>query len=270
MNFFDVKKFNFKKNKGQNFLKNKDIINKIIESGNFNKEKSGIIEIGSGAGAITDSLVLNCKKLIGIEIDPELVLILQKKYENYKHIEIIEQDFLKIDLEKLIKEKFVDFDKKDITIISNLPYYITSPIIFKLLSCTNYINSFILMMQKEVADRIQASINTKKYNNLSIVTSYYCDISKVIDVNKDNFIPIPKVDSSVLKFDINKKFKINDEEKFLYFIRKIFNNKRKTINNNLKNYLDCNGEKSKNILNDAKINYKLRPENITLDKYYEL
>lgn len=262
-------KFYFKKSKGQNFLKNKDIIKEIVKSAKLNKEQSAVIEIGPGNGALTNEILLHCKKLAVIEIDPQLVDILNKKYENNSKIVIIKDDILNTNLKLLIKDEFSNFLPKHITIISNLPYYITAPIIFKLYSLFDFVNCFILMVQKEVGERIIAKPNTKKYNNLSIISQFYCDIEKIIDVNKENFYPIPKVDSVVLKFNFNIKYDIENKKEFFDFIKAAFFNKRKTILNNLKLFLS-NKEKAESLLKTNNINANLRAENISLNDFYNL
>ncbi len=266
----EKEKFYFKKSKGQNFLRDKNIIDKIINSANLELTKSAVIEIGPGNGALTDKIIKICKKLIVIEIDSHLIKILQKKYAKNKNIEIIQEDILQVNLKQLIEEKLSEFDFKNIIIISNLPYYITSPVLFKLFSINLYISSFVLMMQKEVGERILANTGTKKYNNLSIISKFYCDIEQIAVVNKNCFFPVPKVDSIVLKFIINKKYNMKNEIEFLYFVRIMFNNKRKMILNNLSSYLNKSKDETKKILSFSNINPSYRPEKLNLENYYNL
>ncbi len=257
----------YKKRFGQNFLKNQTVINKIVKSCNINKETM-VIEIGPGLGALTDIIIPKCKKMICIEIDFQLAEILKNKYVKYNNVKIIQKDILKIDLKSLIKENF-KAKKENIIVISNLPYYITSPILFRLFSINEYINFAVLMMQKEVGNRILAKPQSKEYNNLSIVSKYYSDIEKITNIHKTEFCPVPKVDSVVLKFTMNKKYNIQDEADFLIFIRQCFLNKRKTILNNISNIIQ-DKEITKVILDKSKITHNLRPENLKLEDYFNI
>lgn len=265
------KNFKFKKKLGQNFLIDKNIVNKIIASTNINKNKSYVIEIGPGNGALSDIIIKNSKKLILIELDKILVKQLEKKYKNYKNYKIINEDVLKLNLKKIIKEEFININPKDILIVSNLPYYITSSILFKIFELKNEIKSFTLMMQKEVGERILALPNSKKYNNLTIFSNYFCDIKNICYVKNTSFIPKPKVDSIVLNFTFNVKIKLNDKEEkqFLKFIKLMFLNKRKTILNNLKNIINSK-EIALDILKKIEINSNLRPENLKLNQFFQI
>ncbi|WP_236682146.1 16S rRNA (adenine(1518)-N(6)/adenine(1519)-N(6))-dimethyltransferase RsmA [Spiroplasma eriocheiris] len=257
-----------KKRFGQNFLTNKHIINLIIDSV-LGDSDQGIIEIGPGMGALTAEIIYKAAKTVAIEIDDNLIDFLINKYQTVKNFKVIHQDILKTNLDQLVAEEFSNL--QEVNIISNIPYYITSPIIFKLLKITNpKVKSFVLMMQKEVGERILAQPNTKSYNNLSIVCQFYCDIEKVTLVGKNNFVPVPKVDSIVLKFTFNKKYHdIKNEGSFLEFIRSMFSTKRKTILNNLGNYLK-NKRQAETILTSLKYSHNLRSENLTLNDFYLL
>ncbi|AGM25578.1 16S rRNA (adenine(1518)-N(6)/adenine(1519)-N(6))-dimethyltransferase RsmA [Spiroplasma chrysopicola] len=256
------------KSKGQNFLKNKHIINNIVDAANIT-EQTAILEIGPGMGALTDKIIIKAGKVVVIEIDPKLVLFLQQKYAHHQNLKIIKADILKVDINQLLAAEFDDFNV--VNVISNLPYYITSPIIFKLLTSSNpKIKVLILMMQKEVGERILAQPNNKQYNNLSVVCQYYCDIKKVCLVGKNNFFPVPKVDSIVLAFTFNKKnLVIDNETKFLEFIRTLFAHKRKTI---LNNFATITKDKTlaTTVLNNLGYNLNLRAENLSLNDFYQI
>ncbi len=256
-----------KKSKGQNFLTNAYFINKIVDSA-FEFPKTNILEIGPGMGALTNEILAKANKFICVEIDPDLVRYLTIKFKN-QNLKIIEADILTIDLETLFATEFSD--NNPISIISNIPYYITSPIIFKLLKIKNpKVKEIILMMQKEVGERIMAQPNSKVYNNLSIVCQFYSDIEKVCLVGRNNFVPVPKVDSVVLKFKLNQKYPdLKNEEDFISFIRAMFATKRKTILNNLATILN-DKTSAQNIL--LKLNYalNLRSESLTLNDFYIL
>ncbi|WHQ37594.1 ribosomal RNA small subunit methyltransferase A [Spiroplasma sp. SV19] len=256
-----------KKSKGQNFLTNSYFINKIVDSA-FELSKTNILEIGPGMGALTNEILKKANKFVCVEVDPDLVKYLTIKFQN-QNLKIIEADILTLDLETLFVTDFPD--DNPISIISNLPYYITSPIIFKLLKIKNpKVKEIILMMQKEVGERIMAQSNSKVYNNLSIVCQFYSDIEKVCFVGRNNFVPAPKVDSVVLKFKLNRKYPdLKNEEDFIMFIRAMFATKRKTILNNLATILH-NKTLAQDIL--LKLNYSLtlRSESLTLNDFYIL
>lgn len=194
---------------GQNFLSDNKIIKKIVNAETIvNKQ---IIEIGPGLGNLTQELVKTAKKVVAIEIDKKLVPILREEFIDNYNIKIINQDFLKINIQQLIADEFNS--QEDIIVIANLPYYLTSPIIIKLLENVDYFSSFVLMMQKEVAQRLSAQPNNKVYNNLSVMVQYYCQVSILFDVKPQSFFPQPKITSSVVLFTIKKqRIKINEDK----------------------------------------------------------
>ncbi|WP_338955603.1 16S rRNA (adenine(1518)-N(6)/adenine(1519)-N(6))-dimethyltransferase RsmA [Spiroplasma endosymbiont of Polydrusus cervinus] len=256
-----------KKIKGQNFLTNPYFINLIVDSA-FDLPKTNILEIGPGMGALTSYILAKGNKLVCVEIDSDLVKYLTVKFKD-QNLKVIEADILNLDLETLFLTEF--FDNNPISIISNIPYYITSPIIFKLLKIKNSkVTEIILMMQKEVGERIMAQPNFKAYNSFSVVCQFYSDIEKVSLVGRNNFMPVPKVDSIVLKFKLNKKYpSLKDEEEFINFVRMMFATKRKTILNNLSGIVN-----DKTLASDVllKLHYSLnlRSENLSLNDFYIL
>lgn len=256
-----------KKKLGQNFLKENNVIKRIIELADIN-EQTAVIEIGPGIGALTDEIVKYCKKTVAFEIDNQLVTFLKEKYQD-KNIEILNADILKIDLNQIIDQQFSEFEK--IIIISNLPYYTSTPILFKIFSLNNKkISKLIFMLQKEVGERITAKKDSNNYNNLTVVTSFYSDPRIILKVSRNNFIPVPKVDSVVLEFLINKKYNLENEEAFLDFIRTIFQNKRKIILNNIATYFKKGKIEIKQKLNDINIDENNRPQNLSLENYFEI
>ncbi|MGI6582184.1 MAG: 16S rRNA (adenine(1518)-N(6)/adenine(1519)-N(6))-dimethyltransferase RsmA [Erysipelotrichaceae bacterium] len=217
-----------KKKFGQNFLVEPIIIKKIVEE---ITEGSIIIEIGAGLGAITQVLAQKAKEVIAYEIDSDLVEILNENLKNYGNIKIINEDFLKVDLESLL-----NFYNQKVTIVSNLPYYITTEILTKVLQSSDKINKIIAMMQKEVADRFTKNKKGKDYSVLQIMAQYYCDVKSLTKVSKNNFIPTPKVDSEILIFEIKEDYKKIEDEKLLFDIVKAsFSQRRKMILSNLNN-----------------------------------
>ncbi len=224
-----MEKFEFKKSLGQNFLIDNNIKRKIVDSASIDSE-SLILEVGPGNGAITKLLVEKDVPVIAFEIDTRLKSELDKiKSDNLK---VIYGDFLNVNLDDVLK----NYKYSNIHLIANLPYYITTPIINKVISevC---IDEMIIMVQKEVGDRFKAKPGTKDYNSLSVFLQYYFDIEKVALVSKNSFIPRPKVDSIVVKFTRKKELLyVKDEEMFFKFVRDSFKQKRKNLRNNLREY----------------------------------
>lgn len=255
-----VKKF------GQNFLINNNIIDKIVKTSNF-KDEDGIVEIGAGIGHLTNKLLSTAQKVVTIEIDKKLIPVLEKELNEYKNLKIINDDFLNLDLKKIINEEFAINQK--IHVIANLPYYITSQIVLKLLENIELFDSFTLMMQKEVAQRFCAKPKTKVYNNLSVMCQFYCDVKFFFDVSPNNFTPIPNVTSSVVYFKVNPKFQLDEPQLFWKFVRSCFVNKRKTLVNNLGIYLNSK-EKAVNLINDLSWSLTIRSEELTFSMFYQL
>ncbi len=249
-------KFNYKKSLGQNFLMDKNKIKQIVDAIDVN-EKDLIVEIGPGAGAITREIIKKNSDVICFEIDTRL----EKKLSEIKSskINIVYKDFLKINL-----YDYIDYSKYNkIVFVGNLPYYITTAIINKIIEY-NHADEIIIMVQKEVAERFMAKPNSKKYNSLSIFLQYQFDIKKVCDVSKNCFEPIPKVDSIVIKFIKNNKYKVNNEEVFYKLIKDSFRQKRKNLRNNLKTY-DLN--KIEKILNQINKDLTFRAENLSIEDF---
>ncbi|WP_434328664.1 16S rRNA (adenine(1518)-N(6)/adenine(1519)-N(6))-dimethyltransferase RsmA [Mycoplasma capricolum subsp. capricolum] len=254
-----------KKYYGQNFISDLNLINKIVDVLDQNKDQL-IIEIGPGKGALTKELVKRFDKVVVIEIDQDMVEILKTKF-NHSNLEIIQADVLEIDLKQLISK----YDYKNISIISNTPYYITSEILFKTLQISDLLTKAVFMLQKEVALRICSNKNENNYNNLSIACQFYSQRNFEFVVNKKMFYPIPKVDSAIVSLTFNNIYKkqINDDKKFIEFVRILFNNKRKTILNNLNNIIQ-NKNKALEYLKTLNISRNLRPEQLDIDEYIKL
>lgn len=249
-------KFNYKKSLGQNFLMDKNKINQIIESIEVGKNDL-IVEIGPGAGAITKELVKKNCDVLCFEIDIRLKDILSKIDSD--KLEIVYQDFLTINL-----SDYIDYSKyKKIIFVGNLPYYITTAIINKIIDY-NHADEIVIMVQKEVAERFMAKPNSKKYNSLSVFLQYHFNIEKVCDVSKNFFEPIPKVDSTVIKFKKSNKYKVNNETVFYKLIKDSFTQKRKNLKNNLKSY---DLIKIENILKKINKDLTYRAESLTIEDF---
>ena len=226
------KEFYFKKKFGQNFIVDENIIDKIVESSNIDKDTL-VIEIGPGAGSLTYKLGLKAKNVLCYEIDTTVKDILNENIKDLNNVEVIYQDFLKIDVNNDLKK----YEYKKLYVVANLPYYITTPIITKIIEDELDVDKIVAMVQKEVGDRFKANVGTKYYNSLTIYLNYYFDIKKVMNVSRNVFIPKPNVDSLVLEFDKKEKLEdINNLELFFKLVRDSFKQKRKTLRNNLKKY----------------------------------
>lgn len=226
-----------KKKFGQNFLVDNNILNSIVSASELNKN-IGVIEIGPGLGSLTEHLVNNAGFVLCYEIDSEMIYYLEDNLKNYNNFKVLNQDILEANINQDIETYFKNYDK--IYVVANLPYYITTPIILGLLEKTNRISKYVMMMQKEVADRICGNPKTKDYNALSIAIKYRAQAKKAFNVSRECFIPAPNVDSSVIILDVyeNKIYNVKDEKFFFKFIRLCFSQRRKTLINNLQNYYD--------------------------------
>lgn len=226
------KNFKFKKKYGQNFIIDENIINKIVENSNIDKNTL-VIEIGPGAGSLTKKLAQNAKQVLCYEIDETLKIVLNDLVMEFNNIDIFYQDFLKSNILDDLKQ----YQYEKLYIVANLPYYITTPIIMEVIEDNIPVDKIVVMVQKEVGDRFKATPGTKDYNSLSIFLNYYFDISKLMDVSRNVFLPKPNVDSIVVEFKKNKKnYNIKNEKLFFQLIHDSFQQKRKTIKNNLNKY----------------------------------
>lgn len=253
---------NFKKKFGQNFLQDNNILEKIANSVDITCDDL-VIEIGPGAGALTNKLIQKTNKLVCFEIDTDLQNYLSK-YEDMG-AQIIYGDFLKQDVNKVID----NYSYNNLYIIANLPYYITTPIIEKIIDDNLPVKNCIFMVQKEVADRLKAKVGTKQYNSLTIFIDYYFEVKKLFDVNRNSFYPRPNVDSSIISLEKreNKKVEVNNEQIFFKLIRDAFTYKRKTLKNNLKNY---NLEVIEQILNKYNLDLSVRAENLSIEIFADI
>lgn len=255
-----MKNFEYKKSLGQNFLVDKQILDKIIKNIDLDKNNL-IIEIGPGSGNLTKELVKLDSFVIAFEIDKRLESELSKIESN--NFNLYFEDFLKADLKGILSKYKYD----NLYVVANIPYYITTPIIQKIYDETEA-KEFILMVQKEVGDRFMASPRTKEYNSLSVFLQYNYDITKVTNVSKNSFYPVPKVDSAVIKF-VKKVDKICalSEDKFYKLVKDSFRFKRKNIKNNLKNY---DLSKIEEILKKYNKDLTVRAEELSIEEFIEI
>lgn len=265
--------FSFKKSLGQNFLIDTNILKRIVDFSELKEEETGTIEIGPGIGALTEQLARASKKVVAFEIDTRLLPILAETLSPYTNVKVIHQDVLKADVAKAIAEEFADM--KDIMVVANLPYYVTTPIIMKLLEERLPIRGIVVMLQKEVADRISAEPGTKDYGSLSIAIQYYTKPETVMIVPKTVFVPQPNVDSAVIRLTKREKPAVSviDENFFFHVTRASFAQRRKTLLNNLTSQLPEGKEKKEEIiraLSSSGIDPKRRGETLSLEEFARL
>lgn len=266
-----IQKYGFKltKSLGQNFLINENILNEIIEAADITKDDV-VLEIGTGIGTLTSKLCERAKRVVAVEIDKNLLPILNETLSAYQNIDIINKDILKTDINEELKSLGIN---QKVKVVANLPYYITTPIIMKILEEKVNVSVMVLMLQKEVANRINAQHSTKDYGSLSIAVQYYCDTQIVCKVPKNSFIPEPNVDSLVIKLTANEKRKveIEDEELFFKLVRGSFAKRRKTILNSLTGYEDlADKEKLEKLFEISQIDSKRRGETLTIQEFAKL
>ena len=257
--------FKFSRSLGQNFLTNKKVIDEIVEGADITKEDL-VIEIGPGIGVLTAAAAEKAGKVIAIEIDTNLVTILGDTLAEFDNVKVINENVLKLNLAKIIEEEAGDY--KAVKVIGNLPYYITTAIIMKLLEEKLPVESITIMMQKEVADRIKSSPGSRIYGAISVAVQYYCRVNIVEDVPKEYFMPMPKVDSAVLRLDVRKEAPVNllDEKMFFRCIKAGFSQRRKTLLNSLTGTGFGKGVISKCLVN-AGIDGKRRAETLSLSDF---
>lgn len=264
--------FSFKKSLGQNFLIDTNILNRIVDHANLSEE-SGVIEIGPGIGALTEQLAKRAKKVVAFEIDQRLLPILKETLEPYPNVHVIHSDVLKANVNEVIKEEFTDVS--DIMVVANLPYYVTTPIIMKILEDHLPVRGIVVMLQKEVADRIAAKPSTKEYGSLSIAIQYYMEAETVMIVPRTVFVPQPNVDSAVIRLTKRDKpaAEVINEKFFFEVIRASFAQRRKTILNNLTSNLPNGKENKEQIersLAEAEIEPRRRGETLSIQEFAKL
>ena len=263
--------FTFKKSFGQNFLTDTNILNKIVNAADLTDEV-GVIEIGPGIGALTEFIARKAKKVVAYEIDPRLIPILAETLAPYDNVKVIHQDILKADVASMIEEEFKDV--KEIAVVANLPYYITTPIIMGLFESEVPLDSITVMVQKEVADRMQVGPGTKDYGALSLAVQYYAEPYIVANVPPNCFIPRPAVGSAVIRLTRyqEKPVKVNDASFMFKIIRASFNQRRKTLQNGLYNSSELRIPKEKTVaaLEEMGLTPTNRGETLALEEFAQL
>ncbi|EKQ56016.1 MULTISPECIES: 16S rRNA (adenine(1518)-N(6)/adenine(1519)-N(6))-dimethyltransferase RsmA [unclassified Clostridium] len=258
-----VKKYNFKfsKSLGQNFLVDDSVLRDIVNGADVNNEDF-IIEIGPGVGTLTAQLLMKAKKVTSIELDNDLIPILKEELGENENFQLIHKDALKVDFNELIG------DEKSVKLVANLPYYVTTPIIVKLLKEGYNFKSLTIMIQKEVAERINAEPNCKEYGSLSVLVQYYCNTSIIRRVPPTCFMPRPKVESIVIRLDrlAEPRVKTKNVDLMFELVRNGFNMRRKTLWNSAKT-LNVNKEKLEEAFKKSGIDPKRRAETLSLEEF---
>ena len=258
-----MEKFNFKKKFGQNFIKDINIVKKIVSTANVDKNTL-VIEVGPGMGILTRELVNNALMVVSYEVDLELKDYLDKEFSSVDNLKIIYDDFLKRDISKDIEE--YSFEK--IYFVANVPYYITTPIMMKIMELPFIVSKIVMMVQKEVGERFASPSGSRDYSSISVYLSYFYNIKKEFIVGKNEFKPVPKVDSIVISLERKKDLlQINDYDLFFRLVRDSFRFKRKNIKNNLKGY-DIKRVEEVLVKNNLSLNS--RAEEVPMDVFVEM
>lgn len=268
---FLMKKYNIKANKalGQNFLIDENVLKKIVESSEIEKDDL-VIEIGPGLGTLTKYILEKAGKVICIELDKKMIKILEDRFSLYENFEVKNQDVLKVDLGKMIKQEKENISIKNVKIVANLPYYITTPIIMKLLEDELDLESITVMIQKEVADRLIAIPGRKDTGAITYSVYYYSIAEGILEVDNDSFIPEPEVTSKVIKLNIRKKppVEVKNKEVMFKIIKSAFMQRRKTLLNALTNTkVFINKEEGIKILQKLNLSENVRAENLSLQDF---
>lgn len=260
--------FRFSKSLGQNFLIDDNVIDRILEGARVS-EGDKIIEVGPGIGTLTREMAKKAEKVTAIEIDKNLIPILEETLSEFDNVEVINEDILKVDVEKLVEEKLSGGPVK---LIANLPYYITTPIVMKFLEEDIPVTDIVVMVQKEVADRMNAVPSTKDYGALSVAVQYYCDTEIVAKAPRHMFIPQPNVDSTVIGLHIREEKKYNAENEDIFFktVKAAFGQRRKTLLNSLSSMGMLDKASVKEVLSDAGIDEKRRGETLSIEEFAHL
>ncbi len=262
--------FAFQKKFGQNFLIDSNVLENIVEAAGITKDDF-VLEIGPGIGTMTQYLCESARQVLAVEIDKMLIPILEDTLSEYDNVEVINQDVLKVDIKSLVEEKN---NGRPIKVVANLPYYITTPIIMGLFESKVPIESITIMVQKEVADRMQTGPGSKDYGALSLAVQYYADAKVILNVSATCFMPRPNVDSAVIKLTRHQEspVEVKDESLMFRIIRASFNQRRKTLVNGLKNSseLDFSKEEITEAIKSIGKEENIRGEKLTLEEFAKL
>lgn len=262
---FLLNKYKLKANKslGQNFLISEEIITGIVEKANVSKEDL-IIEVGPGLGSLTAELAKKAGKVVAIELDPNMVEILNERFSLYDNVEIIHADILKTNLNEIIRQH------ENAKVVANLPYYITTPIVMKLLEEKINVKEITVMVQKEVGERFSATPGGKEYGAITVSINYYTESKIILDVPKENFNPIPEVDSCVVQLKLrNEHIELKDKKTFFNVIKVAFSQRRKNIGNSLTG-IGKSKDEIKDMIETLGLDINSRAENLSLEQYAQI
>ncbi|MDR1774442.1 MAG: 16S rRNA (adenine(1518)-N(6)/adenine(1519)-N(6))-dimethyltransferase RsmA [Clostridioides sp.] len=264
----DKYKFKFSKSLGQNFLTDDATVDKIINGANITDEDY-IIEVGPGIGTLTHEMSKRAKKVVAIEIDKKLIPILEDTLSECENAEVVNADIMKLNIKELIDEKF---QGNKVKLVANLPYYITTPIVMKFLEENIPVTDIVVMVQKEVAQRINAVPSTKDFGALSVAVQYYCDTDIVAKVPRHMFYPQPNVDSIVIGLRVRpyKKYQVENEDMFFAVVKASFGQRRKTLLNSLSSMGVLDKETIRKILAKVEIQETRRGETLSLEEFAKL
>ncbi len=257
--------FNFSKALGQNFLVNPSVCPRMAEMCGAD-ESCGVIEIGTGVGVLTAELAKKAKKVVAIELDTRLLPVLEETLSDFDNIEIINDDVMKVDMLRLIEEKFKGMK---VVVCANLPYYITSPVITMLLESKLPIEAITVMIQKEAADRLCTPVGSRESGAITVCTNYYSVPSRLFNVSRGSFMPAPNVDSTVIRLDIRKEpaVTVSDEKKFFRLVKAAFAQRRKTVVNSVSSSLGIPKAQIISALEESGLNPNVRAEKLTMEDF---
>lgn len=261
--------FTFSKALGQNFLINPDVCPNMAEQLNADRD-TAVIEIGPGIGVLTKELCKRAGKVLAVELDKRLLPVLEETLAEFDNLEIINADVMKLDLNRLIEEKFSGF--KSVKVCANLPYYITSPVIMNLLESRLNIDEIVVMVQKEAGERLCAQVGTRNAGAVTAAVNYYADSEILFNVSRECFVPSPKVDSVVIRLSIRKesKYTVCDEKLFFTVIKCAFSRRRKTALNSISGTMGVDKNVLTNIFDELEIDRNIRAENLTMDDFVRI
>ncbi len=260
--------FTFSKALGQNFLINPDVCPEMARQA-VTGENDGVIEIGAGVGVLTAELCKRAKKVVSIELDKRLLPVLDETLGEFDNFEVVNEDILKVDLHKLIREKFSECE--NVSVCANLPYYITSPVIMKLLEDKLPVKQIIVMVQREAADRLTAPVGSRESGAITVAVNYYAEAEKLFNVSKGSFVPSPKVDSAVIRLTVYEKppIETKDEELFFKTVKAMFMQRRKTALNSVSAGLGVPKDAVARALEMTGLDINIRAEKLTLSQLCE-
>lgn len=256
--------FTFSKALGQNFLIDSDVCPHMAQELNADKD-TGVIEVGPGIGVLTKELCAVSGKVVSIELDKRLLPVLEETLADCDNLELVHADAMKLDLKKLIDEKFNGC--KSVKVCANLPYYITSPVIMTLLESRLDIDEIVVMVQKEAGERLCAEIGSREAGAVTVAVNYYADSEVLFEVGREAYVPSPKVDSVVIRLKIrkDKKFIVSDEKKFFSVVKCAFAQRRKTALNSISNTMGVSKDRLSQVFDELSIDKNTRAEKLSMD-----